>query len=485
MQSQIQFLRNFSQNAHIGLQEARDYLHMIENEIGSALAASRSVKIPPIGTLKRALQPSKTIKYLNDPSKNILILDKYYAHLRPSSTLKNRLKGIAPKLRTKATDLGINVGHSILVPIKIRPRLPHISWRQPMSGLTLDLRTPQPNAHQRLLRNFIYLAKQNPCGVSINPSELTIYGDQKSIVPISQQIYSMFVDTIKKYLPQTLQNSNPWRLLVNLPPREMMHFTALPADGTSLFTNESWLFHINYPSAYRYDKKITTDAFNKDVADKLNQIFYNGQGNIAVIGNKLSRSLAIKLIRKKLDGAGLHYHYFVEHHHHSTHPHLTHPTDMRQLSKQNFIHEAVIFNDISAADSLYHLHSSTPISIYSLPIYDKNEFLRLLRLQQIRPEQIDLILENYAIPSVCSQCASKTVPAVKYTAMRRLAVQRSELLHVHPVSINTNCDHETIYELITIAHSPQSKSKNNLNNILYHLALDNKINAESVEEYII
>lgn len=495
--SQIEFIRRFAQNAGVMQKDAKKYLYFMFEDITSALVHGRAVRLSGIGNLKRTRFPSKTMPNPNDRSQQLLVLDRYYMRIKASSHFKLKIKSRLfpdkyslplPKYRLPRAPEGaqkISVSHSFTVPINIRPTIPQIRWRQPMSSLILDLRQKQSSPSIRLLRNLLRKAtRDNVRGVTLTPDELFVYGEQNYFEKKNPLLYQKTIEVLRQLLPIAFTTPKSWRLLANLPSddlasnRNVFNFSILP------HFDDGWIVHISKPRSKHISQKITTSLLPANTQKIVDDISYKGKGHIAIIGSKQGRKATIDRIRQNFDTKNTNYHYVVEHHHHSLHPHHTLGPTLRTLKDDIGLHPITAIDELSGADNLYHLRYMPGVTISSINSPNKEHFDRLCGLQKVPPDFFTVIIEGYTLPSACQFCMPIHEPAVRFPLMRRLAGARDELLHVHPVRVHVPCEHEPEFHLINITHGHNKSDSSTLEEQLYRMALDHKINYNSVEEML-
>jgi len=494
--------------------DAKQYLFFMLDDISRALSSGREVRLQGIGTIKRVCFRSRTMANPNDRSQQLLVLDRYYPHVKASPQLKLKLKARMfpdrycvptpkyrpldrasgrrpPKPAEGAQLVPIKQSHSIR--INVSPKIPKISWRAPMSGLVLDLRARQARPETRLLRNLLRRASGDSVhGVTLAPYDITAYGARNSRDEVDPKLYDLTIKALRQYLPAAFLNPQTWRLLTNLPSddstgtrraeplggaRQMFNFSALPSS------DDNWLIAVARPRAQHETNKLTSSSLPEHSKKQINDILSQGAGNIAVIGPHSGRHATFEQIRRLLQNQNIGHHYCVEHHHHQLHPHFTLGPSLRQLSDEVGTYRVTLIDGLSGADNFLHLRRLPGVTISNIAAPDKNYFDRLLRLQRVPPQFFSTIIEGHALPAACSQCMATHEPAVRFPLMRKLAGKRGELLHVHPVRITAGCDHEPEYHLVNIVYSANDASAS-LDEQLYRLALDHKISYNTLEKQL-
>lgn len=496
--SQIEFIRRFAKEAGIMQKDARHYLSLMLDEITRALASSREVRLSGIGNLKRVRFPSKTMPNPNDRSQQLLVLDRYYMRIKPSHQLKLKLKANLfpdkfsmpePKYRIPKAPAGsqkIGIGRSFKVPINIRPTIPQVSWRRPISSLVLDLRAQNPQTGTRLLRNIMrQAADKNTRAITIAPYDVTFYGDIPERQDIKPTLYHLAINEMMQQLPNAFLRPQTWRLLVNLPkindsdkPRQMFNFSALPSG------DNDWAIFISSPRFLHAQPQIVGARLPEHTKNQVDTILNSGRGRVAIIGSHAGRRATIDAIRQYMQNQNITHHYTVEHHHHALHPHHILGPSLRSLHGEIGTYPVTVIDELSQADNFYHLRQLPGITISNITSPDKKNFDRILGLQKIPPDYFDTIIESYTLPAACNVCAPATEPAVRFPLMRRLAGARGQLLHVHPVRVHVPCKHDKSYHLVNITHSKGKQIGPSLDEQLYHMALNHDITYNTVEEMI-
>jgi len=496
--SQIDFIRRFAKEAGIMQKDAKHYLSLILDDITRALASSREVRLSGIGNLKRIRFPSKTMPNPNDRSQQLLVLDRYYTRIKPSRQLKMRLKANfypdrfsmpQPKYHIPKTPAGsqkIDIGHSFKVPINIRPTIPQVSWRRPLSSLVLDLRAQNPQTGTRLLRNIMrQAANKSTKAVTIAPYDVTFYGDITERQDINPALYNLTIDEIRKQLPNAFLRPQTWRLLVNLPkitdddsPRQMFNFSALPSG------DDDWVIFISSPRSLHTQPQMINARLPEHTQNQIDSILNKGRGRVAIIGTPTGRRATLTTIRDYLEKQNIAHHYSVEHHHHALHPHHILGPSLRSLRGEIGTYPVTVLDELSPADNLFHLRQFPGVTISNIISPDKKYFDKIIDLQKIPPDFFDTIIESYILPAACNICAPATEPAVRFPIMRRLAGARGQLLHVHPVRVHVPCKHDKSYHLVNITHSKSKQTSPSLDEQLYKMALNHDITYNTIEKMI-
>lgn len=493
--SQIEFVRRYAKRAGIMQKDAKKYLSIMLDDITGSLARGSEFRIGGIGTIKRVKFPSRTMANPNDRSQQMLVLDRYYARFKATSLFKLKLKARLfpnryslpqPKYKPPQTPEGalkISVGRSHAVPIKVRPTIPPVSWRQPMSSLILDLRAERPDTKTRLLRNLLrQAALEKTTGISISPYEISNYGAPCSTEIISPQLYKTTIDALRDRLPFAFSTAGSWRLLTHLPgdssTRNLFNFSALPS------AEDDWLVQFSRPRARGvFDGKI--DQGNMTQSKKaLNEVVARGRGHVAIIGSHSGRRAILNQIREDFEKNNINHHYCIEHHRFDNcdnHP-LT--PSLRSLRDDIGAHPITIFDELSAADNLFHLRHFPGVTISSIFAPNKEYFDRLCALQHIPINFFDAIIEGDIIQSVCPLCMGESVPAVRYPLLRRLAGARGELLHVHTVRLNDKCEHLPHQHLVDTVYKNDGTLGPSLEEQLYRKVLDNKISYNTLANHL-
>lgn len=488
--SQSEFIQRFAKNAGTTQKTAKKYLAWMLEDTTNSLARGNEVRFHGIGALKRVRFPSKTMVNPSDRSQKVLVFDRYYARIKPSSLFKAKLKArlfpdkyqYSPKTTPMPSDgTSVNIGRSHAVPIKVRPSIPAQSWRKPMSGLVMDLRSQRPDPQLRLLRNLLRQATQPQIhATTLSPYELQTYGAQNSNEPMSQNLYHTTTQALHKQLPVAFSSPQSWRLLVHMPSdsnsgRHIFNFAAFPSG------DDDWLVNFAAPRAQRRQTN-TSMQLPEETTHVLDGILEKGKGKIAIIGAPDGREATFEQVKNYLGKRNIGYHHMVEHHHHSLHPHVSLNESLRDLHKQAGTYPVTVIDELSGADNLFYLRHMPGITICKVVAPNKQYFDRLMALQNIPPGFFDAVIEGIALPRACSKCMPTWQPAVRFAPMRRLAAARGELLHVHPVRVDAECNHDPEYELVNIVSG--SDQKQGLNDKLYRMALDHTISQQTLADHL-
>lgn len=493
--SQVEFVRRYAKRAGIMQKDAKKYLAIMFGDITGSLARGSEFRIGGIGTIKRVKFPSKTMANPNDRSQQMLVLDRYYARFKATSNFKLKLKAQLfpdryslpqPKYKPPQTPEGalkISVGRSHAVPIKVRPTIPPVSWRKPMSSLILDLRAERPDIKTRLLRNLLrQAALEKTTGVSISPYEISNYGAPCGTDKISPQLYKTTIDALRDRLPFAFSTPGSWRLLTHLPgdssSRNLFNFSALPS------TEDDWLVQFSQPRARGvFDGKI--DKGSMVMSKKaLNETIARGRGHLAIIGPHSGRRAILNQIREDFEKNNVNHHYCIEHHRFDNYDNHPLTPSLRSLRSDISTHPITIIDELSAADNLFHLRHFPGVTISSIFAPNKEYFDRLCALQHIPINFFDAIIEGDIIQSVCPLCMGEKAPAVRYPLLRRLAGARGELLHVHTVRLSDKCEHSPHHHLVDTVYKNDGTLGPSFEEQFYRKVLDNKISYNTLVNHL-
>ena len=483
--SQAQFLKRFASGAGVMQKDAKGYLSVIKDEITRSLASGNTVSITGFGTLKKAKFPSKMMPNPNNRSQKILVLERNYMRIKPSSNFKFRIKSklfpdkyqlAEPKPRIIADKSAqkININRSFTVPIRVRPEIPPITWRQPLGGQILDLRRRDLDVGDRLIKNIFRRADApGTRGLSISPSDITYHDDQNKTDAISEILYRQIIATLKKHLPQTFQSPGSWRLMATLPPRRLYNYAALPD------TDDNWLININHPRA-NIINATTANTIPPNTQKLVDSLVAKGSGRLLITGSPRSRHATLEQIKQYLTSLGLPYHSAVEYHHHPTHPHINFEGRLRDTLHGASTHKILVMQDISAADNIYGLHKFEGPVIATVTAPGVDYANRILKLQQVPEGFFDTIIESNLVSAPCSKCMPQYAPAVRFPHMRRIAASRDTLLHVHPVKVRA-CDHKET-PILVHTYGTNEHQQPDIGNQLYDMALRHEIDYDTMEE---
>jgi len=487
--SQAQFVKRFAQNAGVLQKDAKLYLHTIQDEIIKSLSKGYAVSITGFGTLKKAKFPSKMMPNPNNRSQKILVLERNYMRIKPSQRFKQKIKSklfpekyqlLEPKphIAKDKQSREIKINRSFTIPIRVRPHIPPIGWREPLSAQILDLRRQNLDSGDRLLKNiFRRIDTPNTRGISISPTDITYYDDTNYTDTISEILYRQIIKTLKKHLPQTFSTPQSWRLLATLPPRRLYNYAMLPD------ANDNWLVSINRPRA-GIDNPIITNNLPAQTQKIVDGLIAKKEGRLLVTGSPQSRRATLEQVEQYLTSLGLPYHTALEYHHHPTHPHINFTGHLREFLPQANIHNLLIMDDISSADNFYQLRNFSGVVIATVNAPNANYLNRILKLQQVPEGFVDAVVDTRLIPSPCSKCMPQYAPAVRFPHMRRIAGSRNSLLHVHPVKIRV-CNHKETPILVHTYHNDNNESnKSDIGNQLYDMALRHEIDYDTVDEVL-
>lgn len=467
--------------------DAKQYLGVIQDEITRSLAKGYAVSITGFGTLKKAKFPSKMMPNPNDRSKQIMVLERNYMRIKPSMGFKLKIKSKLfpekyqlpePKIRIpkdqSARDIKIN--RSFTVPVRVRPTIPAVGWRQSLSGQILDLRRQNPDVGDRLLKNiFRRIDSPHTRGLSISPTDITYYDDQNKTDTISDILYRQIVTSLKKHLPQTFLNPQSWRLMAILPPRRLYNYAVLPD------ADDNWLISVTEPRASVGDTA-TTNELPAQTQKIINSLVAAGSGRLLITGSPMSRRASLEKIKQYLTSLGVPFHTALEYHHHPTHPHINLTSQLRDVLPYANTHKVLIIDDLSAADNFNHLRDFRGVVIATVNAPSAEYLNRILNLQQIQSGSFQNIIDTSLVPSPCSKCMPQYAPAVRFPHMRRVAASRGNLLHVHPVKVRA-CDHKETPILVHTYHSDSSETPN-MENQLFDMALRHEIDYDTMDEML-
>lgn len=488
------FLRRFATKTGANLKDAKPILHMIEDEIGKALASGRDVRLMGLGLIKRARFSSKILPNPNNRAQKLLVLDRYYPRLRTSSTLKNKLKHIIfdsplndanpspAKLSAKPPvpkSKYLNPKSGTPIPISFRPRVPPLRWRKEVSPLYLDLSKNNLSPVDCIVKGLLRNLHRNEVALSIAPQVMTYYGAGKYHQSLSPEVYRTLIGSFRRFWPKAFSEPQVWRLMVNLPPQLFLNFSAAPAG------DDDWLVHFAKPRLTTSDHANVHTSFSPELSQNIDGLFERGGGRVAVIGPARARLATLHKIKKILDNEGINYHYVVEHHHWKPHPHEAMTPHLKQLMKKTARHPILIIEHLSSADDIYHLNRFDGIVITGLMQNTKHGIGELLARHKLPDDFFDLIIESHAIPSPCPNCPPLVKPAILFSPLCQIAARRGEALGNRLVSVaQASCPHKTSYQYASAIFDSSGLIGPSLEEQLYHMVLDQKVPFNAAEELL-
>ena len=494
-----EFLRRYASNTGLSLKEVRPILAMVEDEITKSLVSSRDVRLAGLGTFKKVKFRSQMMANPNNRRQRRLVLDRYYMRFKASNILKDRIKksfrpDYQPKTKTAREAPAERLTDEVRIPtrysrskpvdgrsaaaergsipirVSVKPRIPPIHWREPMSALYLDLSKKHIASADRLVKNIIrWMALDQTHGLSIAPHQMIVYEEKKRITSLQPILYDSFVKVFAKHLPQILRSPQTWRLMINLPPKIIVNLSVAPVAG------RKWSFHLQKPyiSSFRQPHNV---SFPVLVNKKLDAIFDRGYGRVAIVGPRASRLAVIEHIREILDHESIGYHYTVEHHHHCEHPYHILEPHLVSIWQEAATHPVLIVEHLSGADNLDHLRRNGKIVVAGIVPRSYGQLKLLLERQGLEPAFFDLVLEAHTLPLACNCCPPVTRPAVLFPSLRKIAAAYNDRLDATPVFLSYNdCDHEMDSKNIIVAYGAGGTIGQNLKEQLYHLVLGQKI----------
>jgi len=493
--SSTEFLQRFAAKTGTTLKDAKPMLYMIEDEVGKALASGREVRFLGLGIIKRARFSSKTMPNPNNRQQKLLVLDRYYPHFRTSRTFKDKLRHVIfgsplknsdrlsvisypseKNLKTENRLPNARAG-STPIPIRFRPRIPPLRHRAPMSPLYIDLSKRHLPPGERLLRSLLHSLGASDAGLSINPQQITFYSPEKNLQALPPALYDMLARTLRRALPQAIKHPQMWRLMVNLPPKTYLNFSAAPAG------NGQWLYYFQRPRLEQSDHNLVEVNLPSIVNAKIDGLFAKGAGRIAVVGTPRGRLATLRRVKKIFDTEGINYHYAVEHHDWQPHGYHILAPHLRQLMKETTKHPILIIEHLSAADDLYQLNRFEGIVLAGLASGERHATSDILARQRLGADFFDLILESHTISAVCEDCRPVTKPAVLFAPLRQIAAHHNDRLTNHTVCLAAaDCDHKKSYRYIVVAHEPSGQIGPSLRDQLYEMLLDHQVAYNAVED---
>jgi nucleoid DNA-binding protein len=500
-----EFLHRYAKKAGLQLKDTRPIFSMIEEEITKALISSRDVRLAGLGTFKKVKFRSQMMANPNNRRQRRLVLDRYYMRFKASDILKDKIKtdlhpGYQPKTKTAKDAQLENLGSEVQVktkysatahahrraekgsvPIKVsvKPRIPPLRWREPISALYLDLSKRHVTSSERLVKNIIrWVVSDQAHGLSLAPHQLIVYEHKKRISSLQPLVYDSFVKILQERLPQVFRSSGMWRLMINLPPSIMINLAVAPVS------DHQWSFHLQKPYiSYERHGEVGNINLPALINKKLDVIFDQGYGRLAIIGPRASRLVAIKHIQKILDHEGISHHYVVEHHHYPAHPHHTLKPSLRSTLKEVKTHPVLIMEHLSGADNLDHLRECHKIVLVGMALQSYDQLMSLLERQGLEANFFDLVLESHVVPMACSNCPPLTKSAVLFPALRKIAaLSHDRLDEVQVFLSHPECDHELENEYIIVAHGASGAIGPSLKEQLYHLVLGQKITYDTFSQ---
>jgi len=495
--SSSEFLRRFAAKTGTTLKDAKPMLYMIEDEVGKALASGREVRFSGLGIIKRARFSSKILPNPNNRQQKLLVLDRYYPHFRTSRTFKDKLRHVifgSPLKNSTYTPRTSNLQPQVLnpktpyatrpvpnpkgtpIPIRFRPRIPPLRHRAPMSPLYLDLSKRQMPPGEKLLRSLLHSLGASDSDLSIDPRQITFYSPEKNLQALPPALYDILARTLRQALPQAIKHPQMWRLMVNLPPKIYLNFSAAPAG------NGQWLFYFQRPRLKQNDHHLVEVNLPSIVNAKIDGLFAKGAGRIAVVGAPRGQLATLRRVKKIFDTEGINYHYAVEHHHWQPHGHHTLAPHLRQLMKETTKHPILIIEHLSAADDLYQLNRFEGIVLAGFASSEHSRIGNTLARQRLPADFFDLTLESHTVPAVCEDCPPVTKPAVLFAPLRQIAAHHNSRLTNHTVCLAAaDCDHKKSYRYIVVAYEPNGQIGPSLRDQLYELLLDHQVVYDAVE----
>jgi len=321
---------------------------------------------------------------------------------------------------------------NIPIKIKVKPKLPTIAWRTSPDKQYLPL---SPNYHHPSHRMLLTLLRQLGLkwqAITVTPQEISVNdGLLTQPLPVSRAGIAMVLDAFKD-------------LGFDIDRRHYHTKIKLGTQPTKTIDLISGYAYNNIPFIRITCPIIETGKTIVTRRSPLSQLIVDAAKDnrrIAVLGPKQSRNNNLTSIIKILSDMNMNYHRVGSNEEYD----INIGQHLKKLPKHNFYHPITVIENLSGADDWYYLQQIPSGIIALLPFTDKADIDRIIELQQLPLDIFHSVVRSILVPTSCPDCQPIMDSAVKYPALRRIAGQRNELLHVHPIRVNQLCDHPKKY----------------------------------------